>query len=186
MRGLKRYRSKGRWYCYAGPSRRVRINSPAGTPEFAAEIEGARAFNKVDAFGGDATTVAQAYEQFRLGGQYQQLPLRTRAGYQLVAEWLATTITMPLDVVNVALVRQLRDKAHRDRGYRFANFVLAFFLDVIAYAVEAGQLRHDPIAGRITKIPRPKSTAPASRSWTIAQRDVANRGPRKSRVRSRR
>jgi hypothetical protein len=176
----KRYVVKGREYVYYRKGR-ARIRAPWGSPAFAqefAELEASA--GKVEICGTEAAKLAQAYDQFRLTEQYQKLPLRTRAAYHVVFEWLAAAITMPVAAVNAALVRQLRDKAHRDRGYRFANFVLAFFLHVVAHAVENGQLRQDQIAGRISKIPRPKSTAPSSRSWTVAPRDAANWGPKKS------
>jgi integrase len=87
-------------------------------------------------------------------------------------DWLAPLDEMPLAEITPPLARQLRDKAYKSGGYRFANYVLAVLSAALSWGAELGHITENPIRGRIRKATRPKGMPYRNRPWSVAERDL--------------
>lgn len=171
VKGVKRYRSKGRWFCYHRASG-IRLKSPFGTPAFFAEL--ARVEEAWAATGGAKArpgSLGAAIASYRRSPAFTELAPRTRADYQLVFDYLADLDPMPLARIDTAFVARLRDKTYKLRKRRFANYVVSVLGSVLRHGAEYGLVAGNPAKG-VKKIARPKNMAKANRAWSAAERST--------------
>src|SRR5262249_41724903 len=151
--GVKIYRSKGRTYCYHRATGR-RILAEIGSPAFFAELSALDQLkHKYTPFKG---TLGSLLASYRACDTFERLAPRTQADYRRMMDWLAPLDGMPLAEITPPLARQLRDKAYKSGGYRFANYVLSVLSAALSWGAEMGHITENPIRGRIRKAPRPK------------------------------
>jgi hypothetical protein len=101
-------------------------------------------------------SVYEAYRDFRGSPEFRNYPLRVRDAFQRVATWLpAREAAFSIVEINAPFARMLRDRACRERGWRFANFTLALLQALIARAVDSGMLTKNPVR-QIQKILPPR------------------------------
>jgi hypothetical protein len=127
LTGVKAYRSKGKVYAYYRATGQ-RLTEPYGSPEFFRELAAIRARHA------QADTTAEQLPgtwgalvaEYRGSPKFlEELKPRTRKDYNIVLDWLANLDPMPLHQWSRGFVAGLRDKAHKKKGRRFANYVLA-------------------------------------------------------------
>lgn len=160
--GVKSYRSKGKTFRYHRATG-IRLRALPGTPEFLQEFSAAEAKRL-----GKATEIAGTFgalcTEYRASAHFQSLAPRTQGDYRIVLDWLAGARDMPLAEFNRAFVKQLRNKAEKEKKRRFANYLIAVLSAMFSWADEAGIVTENP-AARVKKIRRPKNAEDQNRPW---------------------
>ncbi|GJE26270.1 tyrosine-type recombinase/integrase [Methylobacterium organophilum] len=170
--GVKVYTSKGILYAYDRASG-IRLTPPHvyGSPEWWTALQAIRdkakpgAKEKAGTWGG----LVKAYretEHFKT-----DLAPRTRQDYLGVIDWLSTWHDVEVSKWGRGFVAGLRDRAHKERNRRFANYVLSVISVVFAHAVEKQLADANPVRD-VKKLRRPKSQQRANRPWTEEEWDA--------------
>lgn len=100
--------------------------------------------------------------------EWKNLKPRTRSDYQAVKEWLGKDAERLLSDLTPGGVYKLRDKADRQKGRRFANYVV----QVLRLTLEWGRKREmvsTNAAKEVAAIKRPTGAAVVNRAWTDAE-----------------
>ncbi len=171
VKGVKRYKRKGEWYCYHRASG-TRLKEPFGTPAFFGELSAAE--RRWKERGGAAAmpgTLGMAILSYRASPAFTDLAPRTQADYQKVLDYLAPMDKMPLVKIDTAWVAKLRDKTYKKRKRRFANYVISVLGSVFRHCKEYGLVDSNPTLG-VSKIKRPHSMPKANRPWTLQERQI--------------
>jgi len=170
VKGLKRFRSSknGKIYCYHRATGR-RIDAEFGTGAFFAELA------RLDALAAEIEprpgTLGGLFAEWRSRPDAQEHAPRTRIDYAKVLDYLQPLEAMPLAELDRTFVVRLRDKTHKKRKRRFANYVVAVLSSVCSWGVDRGLLNENPCRG-VKPIKRPKGLPRANRPWTDAERNI--------------
>ena len=106
----------------------------------------------------------EAFFTFLESEQFRSRPLNVRTTFRSVATWLPDReASFLLEDVTAPFARMLRDRACRERGWRFANFTLALLQAVIARAVDSETLSRNSVR-QIRKILPPRRQSNERRS----------------------
>jgi integrase len=162
VKGVKRYRSKGRWYYYHRPTG-TRLNSEFGTGEFFAELAVLeRTVKREKAAPG---TLGLLLASYRFSPAFEDLADSTKRGYLKMINVLRPLHEMPLVELTAPFVAGLRDKLASQRGRRTANFVMAVVSVACEYGKEQGIIVQNPVKG-IKRVRRERGLPKANRPWT--------------------
>ena len=92
-----------------------------------------------------------AFLQLQLSPTFLAYPLEVRAAFGRVAAWLPSREAFfQIIAVDASFAKRLRDKAARERGYRFGNYALLMLQAIIRAAIDSGALS----SNRIAQVPR--------------------------------
>lgn len=162
VKGIKRYKSNGQWYCYhRGTGQRI-LAAP-GTPEFMAEIDRLNGLpSQSSAKAGSLGGLITAY---RASPEFLGLAPLTRSDYQKVFDWLQKIDDTAVKDIDSALVIGLRDKAYTKHKRRFANYVVQVLSLLFNWGKPRKWANINPAAD-VPKIRRPKSTQQRNRPWS--------------------
>ena len=167
--GVKIYVSKGITYAYDRASGE-RLTPPhvIGTPDWWAALKTIRDKTKAPAAAqpgtwGGMVASYRASERFRTN-----ITPRTRADYQGVLNWLATWNDVPVHRWTRSFVAGLRDRAQREHGRRFANYVLSVVSVVFVHGIERELAEANPVRD-VKKLRRPKGQPRANRPWSAEE-----------------
>jgi integrase len=168
VRGVNKVRAKGRIYYYHRASG-VRLRSEFGTPAFFLELDRLNAAPPAPNAQNKPGTWGALVAAYRCSPEFARLADRTRSDYQKVLDYLAPIDAMPLPQLDGPAVIAIRDRAFRQKKWRFANYVL----QVLCTLLNWGRPRRlapavNPAAG-IDKIPRPRDKPRANRPWTASE-----------------
>ncbi|WP_128958263.1 hypothetical protein [Bradyrhizobium guangzhouense] len=95
--------------------------------------------------------VCEAIADFRQSEGYREFPLQVRSYFESIAKWLpAREASLPLAAIDAGFAKRLRDRAGRERGYRFGNHTLLLIQVLVKRAVRAGA----PLKDRVRNVPR--------------------------------
>src|SRR4051812_4092506 len=122
IKGVKRYRSKGRVYAYHR-STGVRLKCEFGTGAFFAEL--AALEGKLKTQSPLPGTLGQLMASYRSSPAYADLATSTRDGYARRINLLKPLHDMPLVELTPQFVAGLRDRIGMKHGRRQANYVMA-------------------------------------------------------------
>lgn len=117
-------------------------------------------------------TFAALWKAYTDSQKWRDLKPRTRSDYQAVRDWLGQGAErMVLRQLTSANVLKLQDKAERERGRRFANYVLQVVRLVIAWGIPRDWLgKNRPLTDNpalaVPSIKRPKHKPKVNRAWT--------------------
>jgi hypothetical protein len=115
-------------------------------------------------------TLREAFEELKASDGYWQLTLPVRLRFQQVASWWPERdAQLPLANVNAAFAKMQRDRAARERGYKFGNYALLMLQAIIKAAIDAGVLSRN----RVAQVPRllpPRQHSTQRRSIPIRHR----------------
>lgn len=165
VKGLKRYRVKGRWYAYHRRSG-TRLKSEFGTAEFIAELARLeRRLRKIEALPG---TLGQLFSSYRKSAAYTDLASSTKQGYLRMMDLLKPLDEMPLAELSPQFIAGLRDRIAEKHGRRQANYVMAVVSVACEHGKEHGIVRDNPVKG-VKRVKRSRSAPPANRPWTIEE-----------------
>jgi hypothetical protein len=106
-------------------------------------------------------SIAGAVAHFLMSDEYRRCPLQVRDAFRRVATWLPSRdASFPVTAIDSSFAKMLRDRASRERGYKFNNHTLVLIQVVVARAVDTGMVTHNRVR-QIPKLPpppRPTST----------------------------
>lgn len=129
--------------------------------------------------GHPAGSLAALWVKYRDGPEWSALKPRTRSDYQAVRDWIGEAADKAsVRSMKLAHVVRLRDKAAKEKGRRFANYVV----QVLRLVLEWGRLRgwrDDNPAKGIPSIRRPTDARRVNRAWSpVEVRAFAAAAPR--------
>lgn len=153
-----------------------RLESQPHTAAWLAEIAAldARAGAQDKAADGPATFAA-LWRSYTDSPEWRGLKPRTRSDYQAVRDWMgAPAEKLVLQQITSSFILNLRDKAERQRGRRFGNYVLQVVRLVIGWGIPRdwlgkGKQPTDNPAGSVPSIKRPKHARKVNRAWSEAE-----------------
>jgi integrase len=172
IKGVKAYVSNGKAYAYHRKTGK-KLRSIYGSAEFLAELaEIERKYQqgrgRVEAAKpGTWAALVVGYKEHRL----PQLGKRTQTDYHKVLDWLSVLDGMPLSNWSRGFAIKLRDKAFKQRGRRFANYVISVVQAVFSWGLEREYVIEHPVQN-VKAIERPKGMERANRPWARSEWDV--------------
>jgi hypothetical protein len=93
----------------------------------------------------------EAFAELRDSNEFRDYPLQVRDAFQRVATWLPPRQgSLPIAEINAAYAKMLRDKAARERGWKFGNYALLLVQSIANAAVDAGALSNN----RVKQVPK--------------------------------
>ncbi len=162
VKGVKRYRSKGRWYFYHRPTG-TRLKAEFGTGEFFAELTALeRRVKREKSLPG---TLGMLLASYRASPAFVDLAASTRRGYLNMMEILRPLDEMPLAELTAPFIAGLRDKLATQRGRRTANFMMAVVSVACEHGKEQGLIAQNPVKG-VKRVRRQRGQPKANRPWT--------------------
>jgi integrase len=162
VKGVKRYRSKGRWYYYHRPTG-TRLTAEFGSGEFFAEL--ASLERKAKREKAAPGTLGALLASYRSSPTFEDLAVSTRRGYLDMMNILQPIHEMPLAELTPPFIAGLRDKLAAQRGRRTANFVMAVVSVACEHGKEQGLIGENPVKG-VKRVRRPRGQPKANRPWT--------------------
>ncbi len=121
----------------------------------------------------EAGTYASMWQAYRASTQWTSLKPRTRSDYQAVRDWIGPAADkMIVRCVTEEQVRRLMDKAARERGRRFANYLRSVLRLTFEWGGSRGFLGQgakklpNPVAA-VKPIKRPRGARKVNRAWTV-------------------
>lgn len=114
-------------------------------------------------------TLAALWAAYVQSPEWKGLKPRTRSDYQAVRDWIG-------DAAHKAMVRAtaskhvigLRDKAFREKGRRFANYVVQVLRMLFGWGKLRGWLDDNPAQG-VPSIRKPTGEKTANRAWSMTE-----------------
>jgi integrase len=165
VKGLKRYRAKGRWYAYHRKTG-TRLKAEFGTAGFIAELaEIERKLNTTEALPG---TLGLLFSSYRGSPTYADLAPATRQGYARMMNLLKPLDAMPLVELSSQFIAGLRDRVAAKHGRRQANYVMAVISVACEHGKEHGIVQDNPVKG-VKRIKRARGAPAANRPWSIQE-----------------
>lgn len=179
LKGVKKVRAKGRTYYYHRRTM-TRIEAAPGTPEFLSQFQKIEAANPAHADDhGSLAWLIRLYrggtapngEQVEPSPEWQRLAPRTKADYDGIFDWMGDGKAEPIDTFTPAFVLRLRDKAHRKKGRRFANYLLDVLSLVFNWGIPREHATSNP-AALIEHVRKPTGAPVANRRWEPEERRI--------------
>ena len=168
VKGLKRYRAKGRWYAYHRKTG-IRLKSEFGTGDFFTELaEIERKLKSEQTLPGTLGLLISAY---RASPAYVNLAASTRRSYAQIMNLVKPLQNMPLVELTPPFIAGLRDRIAENHGRRQANYVMAVMSVACQYGREQGLLQDNPVKG-VKRLKRPHDAVKANRPWTEQERRI--------------
>jgi integrase len=166
VKGVKRYRVKGRWYAYHRKTG-VRVEAEFGTGEFFAEL--AKLERKLKTQSALPGTLGQLLASYRGSPAYTDLAPATRYGYARMMNLLKPLHDMPIVELTPQFVAGMRDLVATKHGRRQANYVMAVVSVACEHGKEHGIVANNPVKG-IKRLRRDRRLPAANRPWTQGER----------------
>jgi hypothetical protein len=142
IKGLKRYRAKGRWYAYHRKTG-IRLKAEFGTAGFIVELaEIERKLKTAEALPG---TLGLLFSSYRGSPAYGDLAPATRQGYARMMNLLRPLDAMPLVELSSQFIAGLRDRVAAKHGRRQANYVMAVVSVACEHGREHGIVQDNPV-----------------------------------------
>jgi integrase len=165
IKGLKRYRAKGRWYAYHRKIG-IRLKAEFGTAEFITELAAIeRRHENSEALPG---TLGLLFSSYRGSPAYADLAPATRQGYARMMNLLKPLDAMPLVELSSQFIAGLRDRVAARHGRRQANYVMAVISVACEHGKEHGIVQDNPVKG-VKRIKRGRGVPAANRPWSIQE-----------------
>ncbi len=174
-KGLKLVRAKlasgevkGYWYHRAtGERLESDPRSAAGLIEVAGLDKRAQGLQSAQAAA--TGTLAGLWEQYRRSPEWRSLKPRTRSDYQAVRDWIGDGAhKAAVRLIKTSQVVALRDKAFKEKGRRFANYVVQVLRMLFGWGILRGALEVNP-ASKVPGIRRPIGAAEVNRAWSAVE-----------------
>src|SRR5258708_16275362 len=97
-------------------------------------------------------TLGEAVQEFCfISAEFRDYPLQLRIAFLRIFSWLPDRdAALSLEAVTASTARMIRDRACRERGWRFANQALTMVQIIVARGVDSGVLHKN----RVRQIPK--------------------------------
>lgn len=166
IKGIKRYRRKGRWYAYHRKSG-IRINAPFGTAAFFAELTAIE--RKLAGQTALPGTLGPLLASYRSSPSFSDLAAATRDGYTRMINLLKPIHDMPVVELTPQFVAGMRDRLASKHGRRQANYAMSVLSVACEHAKEHGVLSVNPVKG-VRRLRRDRTLPSANRPWSREER----------------
>ena len=144
VKGVKRYRVKGKWFAYHRKTG-IRIKAEFGTGEFFAELAALeRKLKTAEAIPG---TLGLLFSVYRASSLFTDLAPASQHGYGRMINLVQSINDMPLVELTPQFVAGLRDRIASKHGRRQANYVMAVISVACEFGKEHGIVRENPVKG---------------------------------------
>jgi integrase len=177
IKGIKRTTVKGHHYFYHRATK-TRITAPPNTVEFAAEVArlDREASSRIGISKDGPGTWNALVAEFKKSPEYARLAERTKSDYGKVFSYLEPSGGILVAQMTGPVIIEIRDKAFRQKKWRFTNHLLQVVGRVMNWGKPRGLSNGYPLKGdREIKLPRPTDMPKANRPWTDAECDVVLR-----------
>jgi integrase len=166
VKGVKRYRAKGRWFNYHRKTG-TRIKAEFGSGAFFAELAALeRKLTHAETIPG---SLGLLFSVYRASERFTDLAPATRHGYSRMMNLVQGINDMPLVEMTPQFIAGLRDRIVAKHGRRQANYVMAVISVACEFGKEHGIIGENPVKG-IRRARRPRETPKANRPWTASER----------------
>lgn len=165
IKGLKRYRAKGRWYAYHRKTG-IRLKAEFGTAEFIAEL--ALIERKLKTAKALPGTLGSLLASYRNSPAFTDLAPASKDGYGRMMNLLKPLDAMPLVEISSQFVAGLRDRVAAKHGRRQANYVMAVLSVAFEHGKEHGVVSENPVKG-VKRVKRARGAKTANRPWTLEE-----------------
>jgi integrase len=172
VKGFQIFKDRhGRLRCYHRKTKQPvdLAKAPIGSPEFFAEC--ARISAVATATEPKPGTLGMLISAYRAHPAFTDLAPRTKSDYQVQFDYLKPIDDTPLVRFDKPFIVRIRDKAHKDRGRKFANDLKARFSGLFGWGSERGYVTANHATG-IKDIRRPKDMPDANRPWADEEREA--------------
>ena len=96
-------------------------------------------------------SLREALASFLASDEYWAYPIGVRAAFLSVAAWFPTKqSSLPMIEINASFAKMMRNKAARERGWKFGNYTLLLLQSIVTAAVDAGTLSKH----RVRQVPK--------------------------------
>jgi len=166
VKGVKRYRAKGRWYAYHRKTG-ARFKAEFGSGAFFAEL--AQLESRLKTQAALPGTLGQLLVSYRTSPTYADLASATRQGYSRMMNLIKPLHDMPVVELTPQFIAGMRDRIATMHGRRQANYVMAVVSVACEHGKEHGIIADNPVKG-IKRLRRDRSLPAANRPWTQEER----------------
>lgn len=98
-----------------------------------------------------SSSLREALASFLASEEYWSYPVEVRSAFQSVVGWLPPRqASLTITEIKASFAKMLRDKAGRERGYKFGNYALLLLQAITKAAVGAGALS----TNRVKQVPK--------------------------------
>ncbi len=164
VEGIKRYRAKGKWYCY-DRSTGTRIEAPFGTTEFFDELKAVRATIKPQYL--PRGSLGDIIRQYKVVGGWDTLKPATKFSYERVFKILKSLRAVKMADMTRPEILKLRNEEYLPKHGRWmANYILTVIGILFAFAVDQGVVATSPLEQKVKRLRKPPSDPIANRPWT--------------------
>lgn len=174
VKGLKKYRDRhGQWRCYIRKTRQTidLVKFPFGTPEFLAEVERLGRQSAIGIASTKPGTLGLLISRYKESDEFKALRRRTKDDYVRCLDYLDGVSDQPLLWFRRHIVVRIRNKAAKDMGRKWGNYVKTVLSLLFGWACENGYMETNP-AHRVKGIKKPKNAPEANRPWSDAEREA--------------
>lgn len=116
-------------------------------------------------------TLGMLIEKYRASPVFKGHSDRTKADYQKCFDWLKAIDDTPLDRFSRGFVARIRDRAHEQHKFHFANYVRTVLSIIFDWGMEYEYVKENPVK-HVSLAARPKNLPAANRPWTDAERET--------------
>ena len=109
-------------------------------------------------------TFGHLIREYRGSTEFLDKAPRTRSDYNKILEYLATLAPTKVEKIGSPHLAQLREKARRKHGRRFANYVLTICSVLFTFGIDQGLAKHNPAAG-VNRVRKPRDARVVNRVW---------------------
>lgn len=114
-------------------------------------------------------TIASLWDIYRKSPEWSGLKPRTRSDYQAVRDWLGAGAEKAyVRAITTRQIIDLRDKAFKAKGRRFANYVVQVLRMLLGWGRVRGHLDTNPAEGA-PSIRRPRDAPDVNRAWSAVE-----------------
>ena len=172
IKGFQIYTSKGKVYCYHRKTKTPidLVTCPLGSPAFIAAVSRIER-NLSIAAEPRPGTIGLLMKRYAMHHDFLKLAQRTRQDYSRCFDYLKGIGETPLSKFTPPLIVQIRDKAGKDLGRKWGNYVVTVLSVMFSHGLERGYVTTNPCKG-LRKIKRDKSAPRANRPWADNERDA--------------
>lgn len=175
LKGFKIYKDRhGTWRCYhraTGSAIDLKVN-PLGSAGFFAECQSIS-----NLYGKSATakpgTLGLLIKDYRAHSDFQGLASRTRRDYEKCFDYLKPIFDTQLQQFTPPLIIGIRDKAGKQLGRKWGNYVKTTLSLVFSWGLERGYVDSNP-ALRLKGLKKAKDAPDANRPWSDDEREAVH------------
>ncbi|MEJ0096202.1 MAG: tyrosine-type recombinase/integrase [Methylocella sp.] len=163
VEGVKRYTSKGIAYCYDRASG-TRILAAFGTTDFFTELEAVRKTEEPSRM--PKGSLGEVIRLYKKVGDWSSLKPKTQLSYNRVFAILDPLRRVRMSQMTRPQILKMRDDDFKPKHGRWmANYAVTVMALLFSFALDRGEVTHNPLEKRVKRIRKAASDPVANRPW---------------------